>query len=105
MKPTTKLRIALLCSVLTGPIAARAQPIEGLYITGGVGGNYRQTQDFTGLSAVTNHPPNASTPITRAAPNGSIPGGGSSSGLGSIGWGFGNGFRAEVEGQLSPGQR
>jgi hypothetical protein len=74
MKPTTKLRIALLGSVLAGPIAAKAQPIEGLYIGAGAGGNYRASQDFTGFSAVINHPPNAFTPLTRTVPNGSIPG-------------------------------
>jgi len=85
------LKKALLAAtVLSLPVAAQAQPITGLYIGGGVGTNYREISDnnlrLTG------------------------PGGASANGafevktnwgwtaLGSIGWGFGNGLRVEIEG-------
>jgi len=65
--------------------AANAQAIDGLYVGGGAGVNIMQSEDFQVRS-----------------------GGGSASGSAkpdvgptvvlSLGWGFGNGFRAEVEG-------
>ena len=80
-----KLRSALLAAtmlavpMLAGSLAARAdQPISGLYVSGGAGINYKQ-------------PVNGTT------------GGNFQSHLGpafvaAVGWGFGNGFRAEIEG-------
>ncbi|MBS7809634.1 OmpA family protein [Roseococcus pinisoli] len=84
------LKKALLAAtVLSLPVAAQAQPITGLYIGGGVGANYRE--------------PGSETLSLRG------PGGATSGGfdvktnwgwtaLGSIGWGFGNGLRVEIEG-------
>ena len=88
-----RLRYALLTAAAAAlPLAAQAQPVNGLYLGAGVGINLMQ---------------NNSVSQTRSYP---ILGGLSSSGSGnlsstagpagvlSLGWGFGNGFRAEVEG-------
>ena len=93
-------RSALLAaSVLAAPMAllaaptaanAQAQPVSGLYIGAGVGVNFMQDENVKGGLSV--------------LPNGASVTGRSLSfdpgfvGLGSIGWGFGNGLRAELEG-------
>jgi OOP family OmpA-OmpF porin len=81
-----KFRSALLAaSVMSLPVAVQAQAIDGPYVAGGAGINFLQDQN-----------PRLSVPGATAA-------GHSQSGVGpaavlSMGWGFGNGFRAEVEG-------
>ena len=97
-----RLRSALLvATVLAAPIAAMAQPITGPYIAGGGGVNYREDQDFGQI-------------LGKAGPYrgfnlGNGGNGDSNSGLklksqigwvalGSVGYGFGNGFRVEIEG-------
>jgi len=93
-------RSALLAaSVLAAPMAllaaptaanAQAQPVSGLYIGAGVGVNFMQDENVKGGLSV--------------LPNGASVTGRSLSfnpgfvGLGSVGWGFGNGLRAELEG-------
>ncbi len=84
-----KRRIALLAATaLAMPLAAWAQPavnvpITGLYVAGGVGANFMQQEsvqpNFTGGSGNFKTLPGLDTVL-------------------SVGWGFGNGFRAEVEG-------
>jgi len=81
-----KLRSALLAAtVLAAPGVAMAQPVDGLYIGGGAGYNILQDADLSG---------------------GAAPAGGKAEfnggwvGLGSIGWGFGNGLRVELEGNF-----
>ena len=76
------LRSALLAAtVLALPLAATAQPIDGLYIAGGVGvnamGNTKITAEGSSLSL--------------RAPKVGI------DGFASVGYGYGNGFRAELE--------
>jgi outer membrane protein OmpA-like peptidoglycan-associated protein len=56
-----------------------AQPVDGLYVGAGLGYNYLQGQSTTG-------------------PAGKSSGNGGFVGLGSVGYGFGNGFRVEFEG-------
>ncbi len=89
-----RLRVALLAaSLLACPVIARAQPFQGLYIGAGAGYNYLQDVE------------------TRASPGlGLRPlkltGSSGFAGLGSLGYGFGNGVRIELEGnyrQTSPG--
>jgi outer membrane protein OmpA-like peptidoglycan-associated protein len=63
---------------------AGAQPFQGVYLGGGVG--YNLPQDITVTTPV------PTSPRTRAVTEGGIVG------LGSIGYGFGNGLRLEVEG-------
>jgi len=69
------LKKALLAAtVLALPVAAQAQPVSGLYVGAGVGANYRDDNNS-----------DVKTNWGYAA-------------VGSIGWGFGNGIRAEIEG-------
>jgi OmpA-OmpF porin, OOP family len=73
------LKKALLAAtVLALPMAAaQAQPVSGLYLGAGAGLNFRHDTESRGIEVQ-----------TRA---GGV-------GVGSIGWGFGNGIRAEIEG-------
>lgn len=83
------LKKALLAAtVLSLPVAAQAQPITGLYIGGGVGANYHENSDATvsGAGGRVN------------LGSGSIRTNWGYTALGSIGWGFGNGLRVEIEG-------
>ena len=76
-----KLRSALVAaSMLALPAAAIAQPVDGLYIGAGVGYNYTQDQSI------------------KTAPGGQLTTSGGVIGVGSVGYGFGNGFRAEIQG-------
>ncbi len=82
------LKKALLAAtVLSLPVAAQAQPVSGLYVGAGVGANYRDN--------------NSENPVLR--PSGTLVGNTTIKSdwgyatVGSIGWGFGNGIRAELE--------
>ena len=72
-------KVLLAATVLALPVAAQAQPVNGLYIAGGAGANHRfpaidgRTKVKTEIGAV---------------------------GVFSVGYGFGNGLRAEVEGNM-----
>jgi len=73
------LRKALLAAtVLALPVAAQAQPVSGLYVGAGAGANYIV-------------PSGSNSGKLKTDDVGML-------GLASIGWGFGNGLRAEVEG-------
>ena len=75
-------RSALLAATMVAlPLAANAQPIDGLYIGGGAGVNFMQQEHFKVFGGTTAVNPRA----------GFV-------GVLSLGWGFGNGLRAEVEG-------
>jgi OmpA-OmpF porin, OOP family len=74
-----RLRSASLAiGLLAAPLAAKAQPFQGLYIGGAAGYNLPEND-----------------PI---AHDGLIKPGGGFAGIGSVGYGLGNGFRFEVEG-------
>jgi OmpA-OmpF porin, OOP family len=78
------LRKALLAAtVLALPAAATAQPISGLYVGAGAGGNLRQ-------STTARMPAIPATGNTNSRIGYAV--------VGSVGWGFGNGIRAELEG-------
>jgi OmpA-OmpF porin, OOP family len=84
-------RNVLLAAVIAAfPLVAQAQPVSGLYIGGGVGVNYLQPESadisgaFTGNGQFQSH-------VGPAL-------------VASVGWGFGNGFRAEVEGNYMSNQ-
>ena len=64
---------------------AMAQPVQGLYA--GVAGGANLAQDQT-------------VRLSAQAPSGELRYGPGLAGLGSVGWGFGNGFRAEIEGNF-----
>lgn len=90
-----KLRSALLAAtVMAAPAAAMAQPVNGIYIGAGVGGTYLQDQTIKNMGFPQAH---------QAVLNGTFPGDKirtdwGLTGVLSVGWGFGNGLRAEVEG-------
>jgi outer membrane protein OmpA-like peptidoglycan-associated protein/outer membrane protein W len=78
------LRSALLAATMVAlPLAANAEGIEGFYIGAGVGANLMQNEKLgvTGVTGTGNLQTNVGV-----------------AGVGSVGWGFGNGFRAELEG-------
>ncbi len=74
----TLRRALLAATMLVVPLAAEAQPVTGLYVGAGAGIGYRFFAQDGGFQARPDNP-------------GFV-------GLGSIGWGFGNGLRAEIEG-------
>jgi len=67
-------------TVLALPMAAQAQPVEGFYVGAGAGLNWLQDQTFSGTGGTT---------VSFDMGYG---------GVISLGWGFGNGIRAEIEG-------
>ncbi len=72
----------LAASILAVPAAAMAQPVNGLYVGGGLGINYLQQLKATAVPAANSGKLNTTIgPVV----------------LGSIGWGFGNGLRTELE--------
>lgn len=74
--------LLLAASILAVPALAMAQPVNGLYVGGGLGINYLQRLKVTGASSATSgHFDTTIGPIA----------------LGSVGWGFGNGLRTELE--------
>ena len=77
-------KVLLAATVLALPVAAQAQPVNGLYIAGGAGANYRFTSTATDSGV---------TAKAKTTDVGAL-------GLASIGWGFGNGLRAELEGNF-----
>ena len=80
-----QLRSALLAAAMVAlPLAAQAQPVTGLYVAGGLGINFMQQEDVS-----VGAPVNSSGQVkSKLGPTGVV----------SLGWGFGNGFRAEIEG-------
>jgi outer membrane protein OmpA-like peptidoglycan-associated protein len=85
----------LAAGILFAPLAAMAQPITGPYISLGVGPNYFEGQNVKsvsipalGLSA---------TSLGKTSSNVDVGVGG------ALGWGFGNGFRVEVQGDYLRG--
>jgi|SRR5579872_1746502 len=84
-----KLRTMLAAmSLLALPLAAHAQPVDGLYVGGGVGYNLLQNQVLR----------NAGAGALNNLRVGTLKGNGGILGQASLGYGFGNGFRLELEG-------
>jgi OmpA-OmpF porin, OOP family len=82
------LKKALLAAtVLSLPVAAQAQPVSGLYLGAGVGANYRDNNSANPVFS----------PTGILAPNTTLKSDWGYATVGSIGWGFGNGIRAELE--------
>ena len=80
-----KFRNALVAAtILALPIAAKAQPISGLYVGAGAGINIMQDENIKALHSDHDSGLHLETNV------GAV-------GVGSVGWGFGNGFRTEVE--------
>ncbi|MGG5824090.1 outer membrane beta-barrel protein, partial [Falsiroseomonas sp. HW251] len=82
------LRKALLAAtILSLPVAAEAQQVRGIYVGGAIGWNWLDSADVT-----TTFPTN---PARSGSGNTKFDVG--FAGVGSVGWGFGNGLRAEFE--------
>jgi OOP family OmpA-OmpF porin len=85
------LRSALLAAtVLALPMAAKAQPVTGLYVGAGAGYNILLNEKVQSSGG-------AGFP---AASSGTLNSEGGFVGEASVGWGFGNGLRAELEGDF-----
>jgi outer membrane protein OmpA-like peptidoglycan-associated protein len=78
------LRKLPLMGLLLLPTIAAAQPVTGLYVSGGAGLNIMQDETDATLSGV-------------ATPSKSLQFNVGATGIGGVGWGFGNGLRAELE--------
>ncbi|MBP0443741.1 OmpA family protein [Roseomonas sp. SSH11] len=86
------LKKALLAAtILSLPLAAQAQPVTGLYIAAGAGVNWLQKSDI-------DLPVPGTNTVIRGVGNVEFEHGYAA--LGSIGYGFGNGLRLEVEGNF-----
>ncbi|MCK8787485.1 outer membrane beta-barrel protein, partial [Roseomonas sp. NAR14] len=93
------LRKALLAAtILSLPLTAQAQPVTGLYVGAGVGANYREDSNsgYSGPGSqvsLGSRRPTFGTSLNQEFNWGFA-------GALSLGWGFGNGLRAEVEGNF-----
>ena len=78
-------------TILALPLAANAQPVTGLYVGGGVGPDFQLNTQVKNLQLGAGAFNGLSTSGKEKYSTGFA-------GLGSVGFGFGNGLRAEVEG-------
>ena len=91
-------RALLAATILTVPAAASAQPVTGLYVGAGAGANFinnPEKWDLRGSAAPGNFGLPNNVTITNAGKANFKTGW---TGVASIGWGFSNGVRAEIEG-------
>jgi len=79
--------VLLAASLLTLPIVASAQPVTGLYMGAGIGVALMQDEAITSVGGVSLSGTRLGSDFGPA-------------GVVSLGWGFGNGFRAEIEGDF-----
>ena len=88
-----KLRSGLLAAtvLVAAPVAAKAQAVSGLYIGAGVGANFMHDQDVNRISFPQLGGGRVRTSAKAQMETGFV-------GLASVGYGFGNGLRVEVEG-------
>jgi outer membrane protein OmpA-like peptidoglycan-associated protein len=86
---TFKKTLLAAAAVVALPVLAQAQPVSGLYLGAGFGGNYLDKTDITGSSAADKE--NVGPGVSADFSWGYV-------GVLSLGWGFGNGLRAEIEG-------
>jgi outer membrane protein OmpA-like peptidoglycan-associated protein len=91
---TFKKTLLAAAAVVALPVLAQAQPVTGLYLGAGIGGNYLDKTDITGSSAADKA--NLATAFGSNNLSGEFSWG--YVGVLSLGWGFGNGLRAEIEG-------
>ena len=96
-----QLRSALLAAtILATPIVASAQPVTGLYVGAGAGVDITQKQNLN-RNGVLSTAFGAAPPATIVStPGGKLNGSTGFAGVVSVGWGFGNGLRAEVAGDF-----
>jgi outer membrane protein OmpA-like peptidoglycan-associated protein len=96
-----QLRSALLAAtILATPIVASAQPVTGLYVGAGAGVNIT-TKENINRNGVLSTVFGAAPPATLiSTPGGKLNGSTGFGGMASVGYGFGNGFRAEIQGDF-----
>jgi outer membrane protein OmpA-like peptidoglycan-associated protein len=88
-----QLRSTLLAAtILAVPAATSAQPVTGLYVGAGLGVNITQKENVKAFDLP------ALLPGVPLASGGQLNGSTGFAGVVSVGWGFGNGLRAEIEG-------
>jgi OOP family OmpA-OmpF porin len=88
------LRQALLATAVVAlPLAAQAQPVSGIYLGAGAGVNFLQDTDIEAKG-----PAAAFLRANGASPSGKAQFDAGFAGVFSVGYGFGNGLRAEIEG-------
>jgi outer membrane protein OmpA-like peptidoglycan-associated protein len=75
-------------AVVALPVLAQAQPVSGIYLGAGIGGNYLDKTDVVGTSAADK------TALGNLGAEFSW----GYAGVLSLGWGYGNGLRTEIEG-------
>jgi len=80
-------KVLLAAAMAVLPLAAQAQPVSGLYVGSGLGVNFLQSVSTSSSGPV------AGSGQFQAHP--------SIAGVVSLGWGFGNGLRVEVEGDYT----
>jgi OOP family OmpA-OmpF porin len=78
--------------------AAQAQPVSGFYIQGSAGAALPAQQSVNLPASSWTTPSSSTAPSAAVAANAAINAGLGSAQSGSVGWGFGNGVRMEVEG-------
>ncbi|MFC7475950.1 OmpA family protein [Dankookia sp. GCM10030260] len=91
----------LAATILSLPLAAQAQPVTGLYVGAGVGANFRLDPDgdySRSLISTLGAPTNTASGTAKMSTEPNI------MGVLSVGWGFGNGLRAELEGNYRTNQ-
>ena len=81
MQPRSVLLAAVAAAI---PLAAQAQPVTGPYVGAGAGVNVMQSETDKSVNGF-------------ATPGKSLEMNTGAVGLGSLGWGFGNGLRSELE--------
>jgi len=87
-----KFRNALAAATMLAlPLAATAQPVTGLYVGGGVGPDFPLNTDVKNLQG-------QSGALGGLSTSGKEKYGTGFAGLANVGWGLGNGLRAEIEG-------
>ena len=91
---TFKKTLLAAAAVVAMPVLAQAQPVSGLYLGAGFGGNYLDKTDIAGSSAADK----ANLASAFGSSNLSAEFSWGYVGVLSLGWGFGNGLRAEIEG-------
>jgi OOP family OmpA-OmpF porin len=93
--------VLLATAMLAAPVAVHAQPVTGLYIGGGAGLNFLTDSDGGNLQSFLDDT-NINSTNLGLTPTGAFnasfdPG---LAAVLSVGWGFGNGLRAEIEGNF-----
>ena len=93
-----RLRIVLSGLVIVAaPVALAAQPVNGLYVAGSAGINLQKSQSIT-IDRPIEAPGQTAGTASSAPSSITLPSSTGPTGVGSVGYGFGNGWRLEAEG-------